>query len=335
MEAMKVSEITTPDPSKRIGMISDLISETFFSHWRAQSIDDGPQADIHSSRAPGVGLNHSRMSALTLYNRANVTRDKLKFYAYVTDQAQSVTVGNATTMHVQPLELIILSSDVPCQIITPRAYTTSSLVIDADLFSEYVPNHQGLIARRLSYPFGLQEILNSTLDSCVAISTAGKFAEVGPRVVRSFLELLAVIAQQGPEAARPKLSTSLDIRRAQVKAFIKRYYHLPELNIAEVARHLQLTTRYVQLAFANEGTTPSEYLRQCRLEACAKQLRDHRSAHRNITDIAFSNGFNNSSHFSTEFKRIYGMSPRAWRANVSDFAPSSETPPVLARAHVT
>ncbi len=317
MDAMNVSSSTIPDERQRIGIISDMISETFFSHWKACSIgEDVVQANIQASYSSGVGLSHARMSALTLQNRADVAPKKRKFYAYIANQPQSVTVGDDTTLHVQPQELLILSSDMPCQIMTSRAYTTTSLVIDADLFTEYVPDYQGLIARRLSFPFGLRDILHSTLDSCVAISTAGKFADAGPRVARSFLELLAVISQQDPEAALPKLSTSLDIRRAQVKAFIERYYTLPDLTIAEVAHRLQLTTRYVQLAFAGEGITPSEYLRQCRIEACAKELRDMKHSHRSITDIAFSNGFNSSSHFSTEFRRIHGVSPRIWRSEM-------------------
>lgn len=319
VEALKVSASTIPDPDKRIGIISDMISQTFFSHWQACSVgSDDAQANIQASQACGVGLSHARMSALTLQNRADVAPAKRKFYAYVTNQPQSVTVGREVPLQVQPQELLILSSDMPCQIITPRAYTTSSLVIDAELFTEHVPDHQGLIARRLSYPFGLREILHSTLDSCVAISAAGKFAEVGPSVVRSFLELLGVVAQQQPDLALPKLSTSLDIRRAQVKAFIERYYSLPELTISEIASRLQLTTRYVQLAFEGEGMTPSEYLRQCRIDACARQLRDPRYRHRSITDIAFSNGFNSSSHFSTEFRRIHGVSPRMWRSEISE-----------------
>lgn len=314
MGTLNVSRATLADPGKRIGMIGDMISETFSSHWQAETIDElEAQANIQCSMAPGVRLSHARMSALTLSNRANGDRKKSTFWAYFTNQQQTVTVGNNSALHVQPQELLVLRSDMPCQITTSKAYTTSSLVIDADLFTQYVPDYRGLIAQRLPYPFGLKEILNSTIDSCVAISSAGKFAEIGPQVVRSFLELLAVISQQESETTLPKLRTSLDIRRAQVKALIEKYYSLPELTIAEVARRLQLTTRYVQLAFQGEEVTASEYLRQCRIGACASQLRDQRCSHRSITDIAFSNGFNSSSHFSTEFKRSYGVSPRIWR----------------------
>jgi AraC-like DNA-binding protein len=317
MHARKLSPPAIRNPGERIGMISNMISETFRARWQAEAIGNlESPGQIQTGMASGVMLSHALMPPLTLHNRADGPDQKRKYYAYVTNQAQSVQVGNEAVMHVQPQELLILRSDAPCQIVTNRTYTTSSLIIDADLFTEYVPNYHGLIARRLSYPFGLRTILQSTLDSCVAISTAGKFAEAGPRIVRSFLELLAVVSQQEPSERPQKLSTSLDIRCAQVKAFIEKNYMSPDLTIGEIARRMQLTPRYVQLAFENEGSTPSEYLRQCRIAACTTQLHDPRHSHRSITDIAFCNGFNSSSHFSTEFKRVHGMSPRAWRNEI-------------------
>ncbi|MBT2186078.1 AraC family transcriptional regulator [Sphingobium nicotianae] len=323
METMQVTSSTVPDPKQRIGVISEMISETFFSHWHAGSIDGNePQADIQASHALGMRLSHARMSALTLRNRADVSSENLKFYAYVTNQSQSVKLTDTAALHLPPQELLILSSDMPCEIVNPKAYTTTSLVIDAELFKEFVPDHQGLIAQRLSYPFGLRELLHSTLDTCIAISAAGKFAEVGPQIVRSFLEMLSVVAVQKPELPISPASTSLDIRRGQVKAFIERYYTQPDLTIAEIAHRLQLTPRYVQLAFEGQGTTPSEYLRQCRLEGSARQLRDPRCSHRSVTDIAFSNGFNSSSHFSTEFRRSFGMTPRTWRTESAAMLPS-------------
>ena len=51
-----------------------------------------------------------------------------------------------------------------------------------------------------------------------------------------------------------------------------------------------------------------------RLEECAMQLRDPIWARRTITEIAFSWGFNNATHFARVFREKYGLSPRDYRA---------------------
>lgn len=313
MQAVRISDEEMPDHRQRISEISTAISDIFASRWKAASNDAHASASINLARADGVALSHAKMTAFNLDNRADGDAKNLKFSAYICDQPQIIRFGTGEAFHVHPRELLVLRSDLPCRIITSRAYTTTGLVIDADLFLEYVPDSQAVIARRLGYPYGLQDLLANTLDSCVALSEAGRFEAAGPKVTRSFLELLAVLNCEGKVNEEVRRSTSLDIRRAQVKAFIDRNFHDPELTVSSIAESLHLTPRYVQLAFEQDGMTPSEYLRQCRIEACAKQLAENGPRRRSITEISFANGFNSSSHFSTEFKRVYGMTPRQWR----------------------
>ena len=80
-----------------------------------------------------------------------------------------------------------------------------------------------------------------------------------------------------------------------------------------IARELQVSQRYLQLAFCADDTSPSAYLRKCRLDACARLLRDPRWHKRSITEIGFACGFNSSAHLSTEFRRTFGVSPREYR----------------------
>jgi AraC family L-rhamnose operon regulatory protein RhaS len=62
-----------------------------------------------------------------------------------------------------------------------------------------------------------------------------------------------------------------------------------------------------------EGLTPSEYLRVCGLEAARRLLSSAALADHSITEIAFECGFTSSAHFSTEFRKRFGRSPRSFR----------------------
>lgn len=57
--------------------------------------------------------------------------------------------------------------------------------------------------------------------------------------------------------------------------------------------------------FANVG--PMEFLKQCRLNHAARQLRERPGV--SITDVCFSNGFNSSQYFATCFRKQFKMSP--------------------------
>jgi AraC family L-rhamnose operon regulatory protein RhaS len=52
---------------------------------------------------------------------------------------------------------------------------------------------------------------------------------------------------------------------------------------------------------------PMEFLKQCRLNHAAKQLREQPG--RSITDVCFSNGFNSSQYFATCFRKQFKMPP--------------------------
>ncbi|HWT52212.1 MAG TPA: helix-turn-helix transcriptional regulator, partial [Caulobacter sp.] len=71
---------------------------------------------------------------------------------------------------------------------------------------------------------------------------------------------------------------------------------------------------YVQMVFAGMATTPLAYIRRKRLERAARVLRED-GAGCNITDLSFSLGFNDLSHFSRAFKACYGVGPREFRAS--------------------
>jgi AraC-like DNA-binding protein len=54
------------------------------------------------------------------------------------------------------------------------------------------------------------------------------------------------------------------------------------------------------------GLTTSEFIRNIRLEQAARLLREQKI---NVTQVAYTVGFSNLAHFSTVFRKHFGMSP--------------------------
>jgi AraC-like DNA-binding protein len=315
---LKTAEASLPNISERFSLLSSWISETFSAPWHAEPLGlRHAPARISWASADGVSISRAQMSPLRLVNPGADRKYSSKYYAYTANQTSLLKIEGRPLLRLQPGEMIILGSDTACEYVMTREYETSSLVIDRDLFHQYVPNHAAILARRLNFPFSLDDILRRTMESAWAITCAGMFEEAGPQLVRSFLTMLALVPIPGQEENRGT-HTALDIRKVQVKSFIERNFARPDLSVVMIARQLQLSPRYVQKALAAEGVTPGEYLRSCRLQASARMLRDHALAQRSITQISFDCGFNSSAHFSTEFRRAYGVSPREFRLAARD-----------------
>lgn len=63
------------------------------------------------------------------------------------------------------------------------------------------------------------------------------------------------------------------------------------------------------------GVSTSEFIRNLRLEQAARLLREGKI---NVTQVAYAVGFNNSAHFSTVFKKHFGMSPSEYSEKNKD-----------------
>jgi AraC-like DNA-binding protein len=279
-------------------------------------------ACIEWSSTDGAAVYSAKMCPIVLHHSAKKAKYGRKLSAYISDQPHIVRFSSGKMLHVRPRELVVMRTDLPHQSITKRPYTTTGLVIDTELFESYIPSSRDVVARKFGVAHGLQAILANLLDSCAELSSAGRFEQVGDQITRSFLDVLAVVANEKIlEEAKEGRSTSLELRRSQVKSLIDLHFRDPDITVAAVAQRLGLSPRYVQLAFKCIEESPSDYLRQRRLEACARELVDRDGGHKSITTICFNNGFNSSSHFSSEFKRVYGMTPREWRASQQSEGP--------------
>lgn len=103
------------------------------------------------------------------------------------------------------------------------------------------------------------------------------------------------------------------LRRRAIRAIMENLSD-PALTVAQIASRLSVSQRQLQRAFLAHGTPPRQYILEQRLKLAASLIADSRTASETrLTDIAFSIGFNDMSHFSRAFTRHFGCSPSAYR----------------------
>jgi AraC-like DNA-binding protein len=76
---------------------------------------------------------------------------------------------------------------------------------------------------------------------------------------------------------------------------------------ATVGRHPSHVAREFR---RHEGVSVGEYARRCRLELAARTLQ---TTERSIASIAVASGFCDQSHFTNAFRRVFGITPAAYR----------------------
>ena len=251
------------------------------------------------------------MPALRVTNHGSSWPDAF-FQIARADQESVLAVEGRGTLRLAPGELVVCAPEIAGDWTIDRPYTTAALHIDEGLFRRYVPNPMDLVGRSLELPEAVNDILSRIMDTSLALARQGRFDTTGRSLACSFLNMLALTPRvQMPEDREER--SAVDFRRAQIKTFIQENYAKPGLSTDDIANHLEITSRYVQIALASEGLTPSEYLKVCRLQAARRLLSSAALVDRSITEIAFECGFTSSAHFSTEFRKCFGASPRTFR----------------------
>lgn len=155
---------------------------------------------------------------------------------------------------------------------------------------------------------GLGTIVRAVLQATLAQQTLP--ADHFDAVVERLGELTGILVagQAGPGAG------TLEEIGIAVRRHVREHVDDPDLNASSVASALGWSTRQVQLALQQAGTTARELIREERLTRAWARLTGEAHRGMSVTEIAHRSGFRSVSTFSTAFRRRFGASPRSVRA---------------------
>jgi YesN/AraC family two-component response regulator len=121
-----------------------------------------------------------------------------------------------------------------------------------------------------------------------------------------------VLAQLRKALAQGQDGLSGDMRALMRKsiAYIQEHFDEP-LAREDVARYVGVSAGYFSRSFHKEaGISFQEYLNRYRIHRARALLAEGKG---NVTDVAFSVGFQNVSYFCQVFRQVVGVSPRAYQ----------------------
>lgn len=187
------------------------------------------------------------------------------------------------------------TSHIPVLLLSAKADTHSRLkgldLLADDFLSK--PFEPTLLMSRVKGLLNLRQILNQHLTAQLAAPLNSDTA--------------AVTVQNKDYSFTEKL-----------KQTVQAHYQDESFSVEQLASELCLSPRALQLKMkALYSQTPSDYLRNTRLEFAKKQLIDSALA---IGQIAEQTGFSSQSYFARSFKNYVGLSPKQYREKHQKYA---------------
>jgi AraC-like DNA-binding protein len=122
------------------------------------------------------------------------------------------------------------------------------------------------------------------------------------------MDMLALALQTAPDDIPLMDGAVRKARLLSVQGWIEAHIAEHDLTLERIAHANGVSLRHLHLLFEECDMTASEWIWHRRLQRSYDAI--ERSPGRSITAIAFDHGFNSSAHFSTLFRRKYGISPR-------------------------
>ena len=101
----------------------------------------------------------------------------------------------------------------------------------------------------------------------------------------------------------------------KVISYVKENYHLTDLSLDDISRHIGVSYHYLSRLFKKElNTTFGQFKNKIRLDVASKLLKDKSLT---VSEISFSCGYEDPAYFSKVFKENFGRSPVDYRNKAS------------------
>ncbi len=138
-------------------------------------------------------------------------------------------------------------------------------------------------------------------------------ASTGTKVAQHVLDLVALAFGLELQDGKATVSSSRMMTLLRLKAIIEARLGDATLRPAQAAAGAGISVRYANALLGREGTSLERFILLRRLQHCRRVLEDSAQSFRTVSDIAYSLGFSDMSHFTRRFKAQFGCSPTACR----------------------
>ncbi len=294
----------------RVESWRDLLSRKLLPS-EIRPLHDGPfHVDVQLRALPGLRFSWGAVDASHYYrSRSIASGEDDDFVILANLDGEFVSTQNGREVRLGAGDACLMACVDPGVFYRPELGRVVCIRVPSESLAALVPrlhDRTGKIIPRDSEALRLLTSYIGVLGDAQTLSSPELRASIvlhihnlAALVLRPTKDNFARIEHEGLRAARLRA----------IKTYILKNADRGDLSVGQVAAHIGLTPRSVQMLFEGEGTTFSEFALHARLGRVYAALTDARKRNNSIGDIAFECGFGDISYFNRAFRRRYGASP--------------------------
>ncbi|MBL4802390.1 MAG: helix-turn-helix domain-containing protein [Emcibacter sp.] len=190
-------------------------------------------------------------------------------------------------------------------------YSTLHARIPAPFLRERLPFFDRYCNRTFSLNPGISQIMALTLHKILCDDH--QLNDMQRRHTRQILlEIIDTVAEEAVlgmenEFTPPKSMRQMTIEKVQ--DYVLANLSNPDLSTTYIADKCNISLRYLHSVFEETNWTIASWIKEQRLLKCRQALQDPNQNKLSVTQIAFTWGFNDASHFSRAYKKRFFRTP--------------------------
>jgi len=226
-------------------------------------------------------------------------------------KGETVLIQSGSTLTLAPGKMTLLD---PRQVYRCRLAEGSGLLVakfPRRKLIDRIGKIDPFIARELGTETGEAGLLSDFFSALPAHAEA--LSASATQVPDQLLDLLAAALWKSTRDGVPHLASSRNLLRTQLRAAIEKNLTDHTATAGSIARSVGIGLRYANAILSDDQTSVGRLLQARRLEQCRRALADPLKIHRSISDIAYSLGFTDMTHFGRRFRQAFGLLPSDYR----------------------
>ncbi len=236
---------------------------------------------------------------------------------HLTQEGSIALSQDGRTTFSGPETLVLMDASAPLVTEQMGAATALALTMPSALLRAQLRDIDSYCISAVSAASGSAAILRDFMIGIwreQGMLTANDAHNLPVALIRLVSAVFQNISGEDKSAAYPH--SALKYHFTRLEELLEREIGNFDLTPDQVARRLGISKSYLYAITSQAGTSFGRLLMERRLDRACQMLADPAAANRSITDIAFSVGFQDLSHFSRRFHERFGASPKPYRDRV-------------------